>query len=48
LRSGSLEGSNVDLSTQLVNLIVAQQAFQANAQAINYEQQNVQHLLNIQ
>jgi len=48
IRSGALEGSNVDLSTQLVNLIVAQQAFQANAQAINYEQQNVQHLLNIQ
>ncbi|HKR18681.1 MAG TPA: flagellar hook protein FlgE [Stellaceae bacterium] len=48
LQSGALEGSNVDLSTQLVSLIVAQQAFQANAQAINYEQQNIQHLLNIQ
>ena len=48
LQSGALEGSNVDLSTQLVNLIVAQQAFQANAQAISYEQQNIQHLLNIQ
>lgn len=48
LQSGALEGSNVDLSTQLVSLIVAQQAFQANAQAISYEQQNIQHLLNIQ
>jgi len=48
VQSGALEGSNVDLSTQLVSLIVAQQAFQANAQAISYEQQNIQHLLNIQ
>src|SRR5579875_2451388 len=48
LQSGALEGSNVDRSTQLVSLIVAQQAFQANAQAISYEQQHIQHLLNIQ
>ncbi|MGH7013560.1 MAG: flagellar hook protein FlgE [Stellaceae bacterium] len=48
LQSGAIEGSNVDLSTQLVNLIVAQQAFQANAQAISYEQQNIQKLLEIQ
>ncbi len=48
LESGALEGSNVDLSTQLVNLIVAQQAFQANTQAISYEQQNIQKLLSVE
>ncbi len=48
LQSGALEGSNVDLSTQLVNLIAAQQAYQANAQAISYEQQDIQKLLDIQ
>ena len=48
LESGALEGSNVDLSTQLVNLIVAQQAYQANVQSINIEQQNFQRLLTIQ
>ena len=48
LESGSLEGSNVDLSAQLVNLIVAQQAYQANVQGINVDQQDVQKLLNLQ
>jgi flagellar hook protein FlgE len=48
LETGALEGSNVDLSTQLVNLIVAQQAYQANVQSINIEQQNFQRLLTIQ
>ena len=48
LQTGALEGSNVDLSTQLVNLIVAQQAYQANVQSINIEQQNFQRLLTIQ
>jgi len=48
LESGALEGSNVDLSTQLVNLIVAQQAYQANVQSINVDQQDVQKLMTIQ
>jgi flagellar hook protein FlgE len=48
LEAGALEGSNVDLSTQLVNLIVAQQAYQANVQSINIEQQNFHRLLTIQ
>ncbi|MGH7092681.1 MAG: flagellar hook protein FlgE [Stellaceae bacterium] len=48
LESGALEGSNVDLSAQLVNLIAAQQAYQANVQGINVEQQNLQRLLTIQ
>jgi flagellar hook protein FlgE len=48
LQSSALEGSNVDLSTQLVNLIVAQQAYQANVQGINVDQQDVQKLLTLQ
>jgi len=48
LESGALEGSNVDLSAQLVNLIAAQQAYQANVQGISVEQQNLQRLLQIQ
>ncbi len=34
IQGGALEQSNVDLTTQLVNMIVAQRNFQANAQAI--------------
>jgi flagellar hook protein FlgE len=48
LQSGSLEGSNVDLSSQLVDLIVAQQAYQANVEGIQTDQQDVQRLLTIQ
>jgi len=48
LESGALEGSNIDLSAQLVNLIAAQQAYQANVQGINVDQQDVQRLLTIQ
>ncbi|MBV9826701.1 MAG: flagellar hook protein FlgE [Alphaproteobacteria bacterium] len=48
LQSGVLEGSNVDVSTQLVSLITAQQAYQANAQGISVEQQDIQRLLQIQ
>lgn len=48
LQADALEGSNVDLSTQLVNLIVAQQAYQANVQGINVDQQDVQKLLTLQ
>lgn len=48
LESGSLEGSNVDLSSQLVDLIVAQQAYQANVEGIQTDQQDVERLLTIQ
>lgn len=48
LESSALESSNVDLSTSLVNLIVAQQAYQANVQGINVDQQDVQKLLQLQ
>ncbi|MGZ8241586.1 MAG: flagellar hook protein FlgE [Methylobacter sp.] len=47
IQSGALEQSNVDLSAQLVNLIVAQQAYQANSQTISTENSIVQTILNI-
>lgn len=47
IQSGSLEASNVDLASQLVNLIVAQQAYQANAQTITTENTIMQTILNI-
>ncbi len=47
VQSGALEASNVDLSKQLVRLIVAQQSYQANAQTISTEDQVIQTLLNL-
>jgi len=47
IKAGALEGANVDLAQQLVNLIVAQQAYQANAQTITTENSITQALLNI-
>lgn len=47
IQSGSLEQSNVDLSEQLVNLIIAQQTYQANSQTISTENSNIQTILNI-
>lgn len=46
ITAGALEQSNVDLSAQLVNLIIAQQAYQANSQTISTENSIVQTLLN--
>ncbi|MEE9338728.1 MAG: flagellar basal body rod C-terminal domain-containing protein, partial [Methylococcaceae bacterium] len=40
------EASNVDLSEQLVQLIIAQQAYQANAQSITTEKTIMQTILN--
>ena len=37
LQGGALEGSNVDISTQFSNLILAQQSYEANARAFNIE-----------
>jgi hypothetical protein len=39
LRSGALEESNVDLTAELVNMITAQRAYQANAQTIKTQDQ---------
>lgn len=47
LTSGSLEASNVDLSTQLVNLIVAQRNYQANAKTIETENTLSQTIIQI-
>jgi len=46
IQSGALESSTVDLSQQLVHLIIAQQAYQANAQNITTEKSIVQTILN--
>lgn len=47
LQSGALEGSNVDMASELVKLITAQQAYQANAQTIQTENTVITSLLNI-
>ncbi|MCZ4238056.1 hypothetical protein O4H25_14545, partial [Staphylococcus equorum] len=47
LQAGALEASNVDLSTQLVNLIVAQRNYQANAKTIETENAVTQTILNL-
>jgi flagellar hook protein FlgE len=47
IQAGALESSNVDLSAQLVNLIVAQQHYQANAQTITTENSIMQTILQI-
>jgi len=47
LSSGSLEQSNVDTTTSLVDMITAQRAFQANAQMIQTEDQITQTVIGI-
>jgi flagellar hook protein FlgE len=47
IQSGALEASNVDLTTQLVNMITAQRAFQANAQVITTANAESQTIINI-
>ncbi len=47
LQSGALESSNVDIATQLVNLITSQRNFQANAQAISTQDTIQQAIINI-
>ncbi|MFC5476018.1 flagellar hook protein FlgE [Paraherbaspirillum soli] len=46
LTSGALETSNVDLTAELVNLIVAQRTYQANAQTVKAQDQVMQTLVN--
>ncbi|CAN7366550.1 flagellar hook protein FlgE [Pseudoxanthomonas sp. LjRoot143] len=45
--AGALEASTVDLTEQLVNMIVAQRNFQANSQAISTQDQITQAVINI-
>ncbi len=47
VRSGAVEDSNVDLTAELVNLIVAQRTYQANAQTIRAQDQILQTLVNL-
>lgn len=47
VQSGALEQSNVDLSKQLVNLIIAQQTYQANSQTIQTENSSIQTIMNL-
>lgn len=45
--AGALEQSNVDLGTELVNLIIAQRGYEANAQVISIANQIQQTTLNL-
>ncbi len=47
LTSGALEASNVDLSQELVNMIVAQRNYQSNAQTIKTQDQILNTLVNL-
>jgi flagellar hook protein FlgE len=47
LVQGALETSNVDLTAELVNLIVAQRTYQANTQTVKTQDQVVQALINM-
>jgi flagellar hook protein FlgE len=47
LQSGSLEESNTDMTGELVNMITAQRAYQANAQTIKTQDAVLQTLVNL-
>jgi len=47
MTSGALEASNVDLSKELVNMIVAQRNYQSNAQTIKTQDQILNTLVNL-
>jgi flagellar hook protein FlgE len=47
MQSGALEASNVDLATELVDLIMAQRNYQANAKMISTSDQVTQSIINI-
>jgi flagellar hook protein FlgE len=47
LQSGALESSNVDVTTELVDMITAQRVYQANAETIKTEDQIQQTLTNL-
>ena len=45
--SGRVEESNVDMSQELVNMIIQQRNYQANAQSIKTQDQILQTLINL-
>ena len=47
LQAGALEESNVDLTSELVNMITAQRTYQANAQTIKTQDQILQTIVNL-
>ena len=47
MQSAAIEDSNVDLSQELVNMIMAQRVYQANAQTIKTQDQVLQTLVNL-
>ena len=47
LQSAAVEDSNVDLTSELVNMITQQRAYQANAQSIKTQDQILQTLVNL-
>ena len=47
LRAGALEDSNVDLTAELVNMMTAQRAYQANAQTVKTQDQIMSTLVNL-
>ena len=47
LRAGALEDSNIDLTSELVNMMTAQRAYQANAQTIKTQDQVLSTLTNL-
>jgi flagellar hook protein FlgE len=47
IQSGALEDSNVDLTSELVSLIIAQRNYQANAQTIRTEDAVMQAIINL-
>jgi flagellar hook protein FlgE len=47
IQSGALEQSNVSLSTEFTNLIIAQRAFEANTRGITTADQNLQTIINL-
>ncbi|WP_317419102.1 MULTISPECIES: flagellar hook protein FlgE [unclassified Morganella (in: enterobacteria)] len=47
LTGGALEGSNVDMSQELINMIVMQRNYQSNSQTIKTQDQMLQTLVNL-
>ena len=47
LQSGALEESNVDLSEELVSMIIAQRSYQANAEVISTNDSITQSIINL-
>ncbi|MFA5494435.1 MAG: flagellar hook protein FlgE [Porticoccaceae bacterium] len=47
IEGGALEGSNVDLTRELVNLIIAQRFYQSNAQTVKVQDEVMQTTINM-